>query len=448
LGNALRWLEARRSTLTPRGGLQWVCAAVVLGGAILIAAYGSWLAVRSPIWDVLDEGAHYSYVQQIAEHGTLPVLDKTLTSEQVLALAEHVYPRTTKTDPRRIGLGGFSYEAFQPPLYYILAVPAFDLSGNYHSKVRGLRAWDLLLYLCAIALFGRLCRVALAERWWLAWAAGMAVFLLPGMVTRGVLISNLPLELVGVFGAVGELVAAMKRDAPGRLVSGGAVLGLALLTDLFALAVVPLFVVAAAVVLRRRWTARRLLAAGAGVGLAGALVAPWLAFNEAHFGALTAGALARKMQDPIINPAHVHYTLRFFVDGVASTTLWPVLAQEWNTAGRPLLSCVVDVLSVVVIPLAIALALSTRRSLSAGGWIWVLVFCANVAVCGGITVAGQLLSDLPRYVYATLPMLAIGMTQGAVALFRTLRPFVAGIVIACAADVTLLVALRGEVRLL
>ena len=94
--------------------------------AIQIAAvvtFGVLTIQRFPLWSPVDEGAHFDNVIYVAAHGSYPVLGKTLASEQELAIGQGIYPRHTTINPRKFGLGGLSYEAFQPPLYYYVAAP-------------------------------------------------------------------------------------------------------------------------------------------------------------------------------------------------------------------------------------------------------------------------------------------------------------------------------------
>ena len=226
--------------------VRWSLGAVALACTLCIVVFGSVVAVRAPVWAPIDEGAHFSYVQQIAEHGSLPVLG-SLVSEQVQALADGTYPRLVPVTTKHLWLGSYSYEAFQPPLAYAVDVPAFYLSGNYHTKVVLLRLFDLLLLVVTVGLYVRLCRLVLGDRWLYGLAPALVVLALPGMVVRCVTVSNLPLEMVLVTACVTELWLALHRSSPARLCTAGVLVGLGLLTDLFSLGLVPLWLAVAAV---------------------------------------------------------------------------------------------------------------------------------------------------------------------------------------------------------
>ena len=106
------WWGARRR---PAAVLVWLqIVAIVVVGVATVA--------RFHIFAAVDEEAHLAYVQQVAEHGRLPWLGRTVLPAQ---LQPHHVP----------GFGGLSYEAFQPPLYYALAVPAFDAASSVRQLV-------------------------------------------------------------------------------------------------------------------------------------------------------------------------------------------------------------------------------------------------------------------------------------------------------------------------
>lgn len=86
---------------------------------------------RFPIFDGVDEGAHVAYIAEVAEHGRIPWEGRDLVPWQVLSIQQHVYPHRSPLDPRRSGLAGLSYEAWQPPLYYLVAAPAFLIPRDY-----------------------------------------------------------------------------------------------------------------------------------------------------------------------------------------------------------------------------------------------------------------------------------------------------------------------------
>ena len=160
-----------------------------------IAALGVVSAVRFHVFAAVDELAHVSYVQDVAEQGALPWEGRTYVSWQMEAIEQDTYPQHSTVDPRHYGLAGYSYEAFQPPLYYLLAVPVFAIPSNYRDKVIAVRLLDVVLLLAAVALLALLARALSLEHRWELLAAALAVLLWPGIIVRTVTVSNAALEL-------------------------------------------------------------------------------------------------------------------------------------------------------------------------------------------------------------------------------------------------------------
>ena len=402
-----------------------LAAAIVVAQIVAVVVFGAITAVRAPLWSPVDEGAHFSNVAYIADHGSYPVLGKTLANEEAVAIGQGVYPRHTTIDRRTDGLAGLSYEAFQPPLYYYAAVPVFDLSGNYHTKAIALRFFGLLLLLAAIGLFARLSRRVLRARWLCGLAAGMLVFFMPGFVARMVIISNLALAVpLGIL-AVTELWIAWEERSVRRLPVCGLLVGCCLLTDLYLAVLVPLF---GAVLVYAVWVHRDragALWAAAGAGLAVVVLVPWLAFDEAKYHALTAASLAKVEQQPTVNPHHLHYALGTLPGLTAENLFQPLLPQEWGGAliGHSLLNYLATVFQVLVIPVVAVLALALGRRLLTGGyWLLVAPWFLNIALIWYVQVGEQWEDMLPRYTLCTLPLLALAAAAFVVTRFRTVRP--------------------------
>ena len=217
-----------------------------------IAVLGGVTAVRFHVFAAVDELAHVSYVQDVAEQGALPWLGRSYVSWQMEAIEQDTYPRRSTVDPRHYGLAGYSYEAFQPPLYYLLAVPAFAIPSNYRDKVIAVRLFDVLLLLAAVALLALLARaLSLAHRWELL-AAALSVLLWPGVIVRVVTVSNAALELPITLLYVLAVWHATTRRSPRLLLAAAALLGLCLLTALTLVFLVVLMAFPALALLRER----------------------------------------------------------------------------------------------------------------------------------------------------------------------------------------------------
>jgi len=402
-----------------------VATVVVVIQIAAVVAFGAATIFRYPLWSVVDEGAHFANIQYIAEHGSYPVLGKTLASDQVLAIAQHRYPKHTTVDARTAGLGGLAYEALQPPLYYYVAAPVFFLSGNYHTKAILLRLFGLLLLVISIALLARLSRRVLKGRWLVGMAAGMLVLLMPGIVVRMVTISNINLAIPLCILAVTELWIAWEEKSAKRLVLCGFLVGCGVLTDLYLLALVPVFVLVALAVVWPDRNRQNVLYAvgGAAVGLV--IVLPWLVFNETKYHALTAGKLAERLQTPIVNPTHMHFTVGQLPGQTVQFLFQPLMPQEWGTlvANHLLFNYGITIFEVLLTPLALVMAVALgRRLVSTGYWILILPWACNILLLWYIDVGEQWAVMVPRYVYPSLPMLALFSVAAVLVMFRAVRP--------------------------
>jgi 4-amino-4-deoxy-L-arabinose transferase-like glycosyltransferase len=409
----------RASELAPIVLVTLQVLAVVVFGVLTIQRY--------PLWSPVDEGAHYDNVIYVAAHGSYPVLGKTLASEQELAIGQGIYPRQTTINPRSFGLGGLSYEAFQPPLYYYLAAPVSLLSGNYHTKAILLRYFGLFLLVASIALLARLSRHVLRRRWLLGLSGGLLIFLMPGVIVRMVTISDMNLAAPLIILTVTELWITWQRESARRLLICGALVGCCVLTDLYLAEVIPLYVAVAGILIWRKREARTSVLAACGAGLAGVIVLPWIAFNEVKYHAVTATAIAKREQLGIVNPQHLRDTIGQFPGLTVGQLFQPLMPQEWGGRlnGHSFYSYLATAFQLLVVPAAIVLAVALgRRLLSSGLWILILPWTFNILLCWYIFQVQQWESGsmVPRYTYATLPLLALFSVAAVRVLFSAVRP--------------------------
>src|SRR5437588_4322465 len=309
-------------------GFGGAVKALVAFELAVIAVSAIAIVARFPVFALVDERAHYSYVQVVSEQQRLPVLARDRTSAVVQAVGEGVYPRRSRQEPaHQSGLAAFSYEAFQPPAYYLTAAPLFALLPDYRDKVRVLRAFDALLLACALLLLWRLAREIAGPRALALFAFALPAMMWPGVVVRSVTISNAALEMVAAPAVILLLWRAHARGDGRLLVAGGAALGAALLTRLTLAALAPVLIVVAALAVRSRGR-RALPASAAALALPVLMLVPWLAFNLDHFHALTAERVVRRMQEPLLNPTRRLYGLGDLAHGLR-ILLRGVLPEEW-----------------------------------------------------------------------------------------------------------------------
>jgi 4-amino-4-deoxy-L-arabinose transferase-like glycosyltransferase len=366
--------------------------------ALLVAAVAT--VARFPVWALVDEAAHYDYVQWIAEDGRLPVLDEDPVHREVLAIDEGVYPGPPRVGADERGLFGRSYEGFQPPLAHLLATPVYAVAGDHERKLRALRALGVLLLGVAVWLTWLLARRALPEAPLLAFSPALTFLLWPGVVVRAATFSNAALELAVGAALSLALWRALSERSERWLVAAGALTGAALLTKLTLLAFVPALAVVWVVFARE---GRRRAVAAAAL-LPAAMVAPWVAFNLYHYGALTGSDEVQAMMGPTLNPDRVDYGVGDLPDKHVAL-LNGVLPDEWwveflSTTKRRLRDVLVALVVAVALVAALRIPGSERRRALA---VLLLPLVAGILLMSISLLVENWDAFYPRYLYGALP---------------------------------------------
>jgi Dolichyl-phosphate-mannose-protein mannosyltransferase len=317
---------------------------------LAIFTIGTVTVARFHIFAPVDERAHLAYVQEVAEHGRIPLLSSYVPWQE-LAIEAHTYPRHSSLDPRLIGLRGIGYEAWQPPLYYALAAPAFLIPGNYRDKVFAVRAFDLLLLLAAVAILVLLARAVFEESWRVPYCLALSTILWPGVIVRTVTISNAALELPLVLLYVLVVWNATEQPRGRSLMVAGALLGLCALTQFTLVCLAPLLAFPIAALLREGRQRRVVGAIAIAFALPLILLAPWVVSNESRYGALVASSLVEHLT------GSYESTIERSGLGAVTSRLWrfgqAALPQEWWAEYRGLLGVLLVALPVLLLLMAI-----------------------------------------------------------------------------------------------
>src|SRR5574340_892915 len=103
---------------------------------VLFLLIGGLYAALTPPWQAPDEPAHYNYIAQVAGHGCCPVITPSdWNAAQLEALKAAQFPDNAS-------VAGVTYEDHQPPLYYLIAAPVFNLT---HGSLFAMRLVSLIL---------------------------------------------------------------------------------------------------------------------------------------------------------------------------------------------------------------------------------------------------------------------------------------------------------------
>ena len=264
-----------RAALVPRAA--WACALVMLANGL------AWSLITPP-FEVPDENAHYGYVAQIAERGTVPRIvqpqaqlspleDFTLGSvlfyeivgersnpSPMSELQQRTVEEFERSHLSRVGDGDALSATNNPPLYYALEAIPYKLasSGSVLDRLALMRVLSALMGAVTVLLvYLFLSELLPGSRW--AWSAGALVVAfqpLFGFMSGGV--NNDNLLFLTASGVLWGLARSFRRGltpANGALIGG--FLGAGIVTKLTMLGFVPAAALGVLIALRRSWSGAR-----------------------------------------------------------------------------------------------------------------------------------------------------------------------------------------------
>jgi 4-amino-4-deoxy-L-arabinose transferase-like glycosyltransferase len=209
---------------------------------------------RNGYFHTPDEGAHLAYVRYVAEEGKLPRFE---------------------------GYAGVGYEAHQPPLYYTLAAQVWKLGRMLPiAPARAVRMLSLLFGILLVLTVYRTARVLMPESPAVALTSAGVTALLPMHVAICSAVNNDSLTNLLFALVLLEFALLYTQTKPSRWIAlrMGFWAGLAGLTKVTALLLIPVIVVGWLLVARTRHT-RVWLGMLVSVGLALAIMFPWFVRN-------------------------------------------------------------------------------------------------------------------------------------------------------------------------
>ncbi len=383
---------------------RWLQVFVVFAALAVLAA-GGLVAGKAKMLVGPDERANVSYVQIIVDQHRLPVQDVDCISQSL-----HRLQLASPFSPCRASPGS-SYEAFQAPLYYLIAAPVFAAVPRLANKVYALRGLDVFLLAIAMLALGWLAYETLGKYWAYGMALGICAFAIPAVLVEQVLVSNdaLQLPLVILTLAACARAARLPTGRPMLLVAA-LLLGAVLLTKLTSIYMLVPF---ATMVLYRLWKHPRqsaLIDAGLAAAIPLLMLTPWVAQNEVRYHALTADHLAHVQQEPILNPQHVHFTWAQIpaLDRTIAASYMPKLCgvPQSDAAGEPLRDPVAYLF--LALMLLGPLLLARRRELMRGMFT-LAPLGAGILAFDATRVISQQSIDLARFLHPTLAPFGVGL---------------------------------------
>ncbi len=422
-----------------------VLGLIVLGYLVLATLY----ATRVPPWNAPDEPAHYNYVRSLAVDHRLPILQ---FGDYDQAQIERL---TSLHFPPNESIAGLRYESHQPPLYYLIAAPALVLTQNASPRTQVVALRLVTVGIGALFLLAtyRLARTVFPKAEGLPLAATAFAAFVPMHLFMDAAIDNDALaELMLCLTLIVLVDDLWQGGKPGNEWRAGLAVGLAILTKLVA-AVSALLVVGGflgtALLARERGPAlRRLPARLARSGLVALLVSGWwIARNVVVYGATDPFGLRRHAAVVVGQPLTERLTLTQAHQMLL--TLFHSFWGQFGWMGVPYADRTYDVLATgsVLVALGIVLAawqvvrfgrVAANASSDGGDLTWetgkvtgdsilappqrwalgLLVAEVALVVVGVVLYNLQYLQPQGRYLFPTLPALAIFAAAGIAELIR------------------------------
>jgi 4-amino-4-deoxy-L-arabinose transferase-like glycosyltransferase len=232
-------------------------------------------ATLTPIWQNPDEPAHFTYITFVARTGGLPELK---AGDWDSALLERL--KNGRLQPGD-SVDAIRYEAWQPPLFYLLAAPLVRIGpmDDPAALVPRLRGFDVLLGALTLGVAYAAGREVLNTR--LAAAVPLAMVGIPMFTAVSAAISADALANLLSASIVLVLMRALRQriEQPRWPLGMGVLIGLGLLTKLALAIFVPLALI---VVLRR--SANKLRDAVILLAASGLTLTPWLVHQVTTYG--------------------------------------------------------------------------------------------------------------------------------------------------------------------
>jgi 4-amino-4-deoxy-L-arabinose transferase-like glycosyltransferase len=287
---------------------------------------------------VPDENAHYAYVQQLAERGTVPrraLPEGELSPAQDATLAAVGFYRVvgeiknpvpwSSLQQRRLetvedahlstrGSGDALTATYNPPLYYALEVIPYKLgsSGSVLDRLALMRVLSALMGAVTVLLAYLFLRELLpAHRF--AWAAGaLAVALQPLFAFMSGGVNNDDLLYLMAAGSLWALARVFRRGLTiGNGALLGAFIGFGVIAKLTLLGFVPAALLGLVIALRRAWSADRVIAlrgAAAAIAVGASPIGAYFAVNHFvwHRSATPSGTSTSSLPIVAGSPAKVH----------------------------------------------------------------------------------------------------------------------------------------------
>lgn len=396
-------------------------------------------AIRVPAWNAPDEPAHYNFIRSIAVDHRLPILEPGDYNQARLSrlVSEHFPPGQS--------IAGLQYESHQPPLYYLIESPVFLATQRLGERrqVVALRLVTVLIGALFVLATYRLASLIFPRATPYPLAAAAFVAFIPMHVFMDAAIDNDALAELMVCLTLIVLVSDFRRpQAPRHDWLAGVLVGLSILTKLVAgitaVLVVVGFLGSALLSVNRKKSLREWPVRVFRSGLIAALISGWwFVRNVVSYGIGDPFGLRRHAQVVVGQP--LTPTLSLATIRQMLLTAFHSFWGQFGWMGIPYTNQTYAVLTTLSVLVGFGILIFVWRMLRQP-WLpdetvddkvtalvftraqrWSLILLAFTVACvtvGVIFYNMRYLQPQGRYLFPTLPGLAVFSAAGIGELFR------------------------------
>ncbi len=406
---------------------------LILLGYLFVAAL---FAINVPPWQAPDEPAHYNYIRQLAG-GTLPVI---APGDYDQAYLDEI--RGAQFAPQ-YAIEPIEYEDWQPPLYYLLLTPVYQL---FSGSLPALRLASALLGAGVVVLAYGVARLLFPKQEWLALTTAVLAAFIPQHLSIMASLNNDSLAELLIAAVLFVLVwwtvravtensrpETAQQSSPAALLLLGVLLGLGFLTKGTNYLIAPLIGVTLLWRYWRDW--RSLIRAGLLVFLPAFLLgALWWGRNIIVYGGLD--FLGKAAHDSVVvgQPRTAEWIARFGLADTVAQFFRTTFNSFWGQFGwmavpmPPRIYLLLLLLLVTAVTGLIVWAVYGRNQDEGRyGRIHLLLFLLLLLMTAGLHIGYNVtfVQHQGRYLYPALIPIALGMAVGLGMWLRLLiRPFI------------------------
>ena len=371
---------------------------------LFIISFGLIAIFAIPYFSPIDEGAHFEYIHAINQEKTLPLINTTMDTDYLHSLTDKNVP----------GEGTIRYEAFQPPLYYLIATAIMSLPpDSVQVDFFSLRFLGLISMVVTYVFLKKTYLLlthanVLKRRDKLFYSLSFLLTISPSFVTRMITLSNehLAVLLCSILSYLTFKIFINRKFNINMTTLLSILTGAALLTKITTF-FIPLIITFVFIINKQNKHALFY------VFLLAMIFSPWIGYNLYHYNSLTASYEHINFVLQIVNPANTSKGLIYALDAIPQFLNSIFLPQEYLSPDYPLVQYITSFLSIIILfSILICMYLITklilkRKSIVKLYFLFLFPILSNIAFLVISTKLTKVDVLIGRYLYINLIQLVL-----------------------------------------